>query len=103
MFLPIPFVTNDELSQRTCRRSQRNRLQHVRRTSHAAIHKQLEPLIWERHPSLLLELLDDFAQDFDARARKIELPPAVVGEDDASEVGVVGFEGILVVGSVCGR
>lgn len=81
--------------RRTSSRTQGHRLQHVRRPPHTSIHKQLEFRIRERDSTLLLELLDDLNEDFDSGTGEIELATAMVGEDDAGEVEVVGFEGIL--------
>jgi hypothetical protein len=54
-----------------CSRPQRNRLQHVRRASHAPIHEELELLVRERKPPLLFELAGDLDEDLDPRAGKV--------------------------------
>lgn len=81
--------------RRTSSRTQCHRLQHVRRSPHTSIHKQLELCVRERNPTLLFELLDDLDEDFDSGTGEIELAAAVVGENDAGKVEVIGFECVL--------
>lgn len=80
---------------RTRSRTERHRLQHIRRPPNTSVHKQLELRVREGDPTLFLELLDDLDEDFDPGAGEVELTTTVIGEHDAGEVEVVGFECIL--------
>jgi hypothetical protein len=55
----------------------------------------LEPIVREGDATLLLKLLDNLDEDFDSRARKVQLPPTMIREDDSREVLIICFQGVL--------
>ena len=70
----------------TALRAERNCLQHVRAAIDAAIHDDVRP------PG---DRIDDLRQHFDATARAIELPAAMVGDVDRTRTMLDGEPGIL--------
>lgn len=80
---------------RTCSCTQGNGLQDIRRTPDATIDEELEPIVRKGNPTLLLELLDDLDENLDSRARKVQLTPTVIREDDTGKVLVVRFQSVL--------
>jgi len=73
--------------------SERKGFQHVRGAAHPSINVYLE--IGVRPQPELLELGDYFDENFDAGGREIELPPAMVGENDAAAACFDCFDGVL--------
>lgn len=83
------------MPRRTCGCTQGNGLQDVRRAPDATVDEELEPIVRECDATLLLELLDDLDENLDSRARKVQLTPTVIREDDAGKVLVVCLKGVL--------
>ena len=79
------------LEIRTCSCTQGNGLQDICRTPDTTVDEELEPIIREGDATLLLELLDNLDENLNSRARKVQLPPAVIREDDTGEVLIIRF------------
>ena len=65
--------------------AERQRLQDVRSALDAAVHDHVDPIA---------DGIDDFGQLIERRARAVELPAAVVGQDDAGAADLGGALGV---------
>lgn len=74
-------------------RAKRERLEHVARAAHAAVDEDVE--VRQGPEAACAERGGHLDEDFEARARGVELPSAVVGEDDAVDAGLVGEESVF--------
>lgn len=76
-----------------CARTQRQRLEHVRRATNTAVHEDVEVRVWPE--SAFPELLCDLEEDLHAGARHVKLSATVVREDDALNAGLAREDSVL--------
>ena len=92
---PLPYPvsqTQGKASYHTRRSSKRNSLENVRCTTHTPVDKQLKLVVGKVQTTSLLQLHDNLHKNFEARAGKVQLTTAVIGEDDASQPYIIGLE-----------
>ena len=76
-----------------CLRTKGKRLEDVARAAHTAVDEDLEVGVGE--VAARAQCGDDLDEDFEAGARRIELPAAVVREDDSLHTGFVRQDRVL--------